>query len=173
MAIYKRSRIYWYKLMWNGETIRESTKQGNDRKARNIESAHRASLANGLVGIRDRKPVPTLADFLKNDFLPFAETKHAAKPLTFRYYKQGGTCLLNPLSAPCALMRLPTSRRKNSPANVRSFPRAESTADCGRCAAPSILPSFGENWRNPANSHSPRASTRGIASRLKRKLRSI
>lgn len=31
--------------MWNGELICESTKQGNDRKARNIEAAHRARLA--------------------------------------------------------------------------------------------------------------------------------
>ena len=31
--------------------------------------------------------------FLKNDFLPFAETKHAAKPLTYRYYKQGSDLL--------------------------------------------------------------------------------
>lgn len=45
MSIYKRGGVYWYKFMWNGELIRESTKQGNDRKARNIESAHRARLA--------------------------------------------------------------------------------------------------------------------------------
>jgi len=89
MSIYKRGKVYWYKFMWNGELIRESTKQGNDRKARNMESAHRAALANGLVGIRERKLTPSLSEFLKNDFLPFGETKHAAKPLTLRYYKQG------------------------------------------------------------------------------------
>lgn len=89
MSIFKRGRIYWYKFMWNGELIRESTRQGNDRKARNIESAHRTALANGLVGIREKKTAPTLAAFLKDDFLPFAETKHASKPLTLRYYKQG------------------------------------------------------------------------------------
>ena len=89
MSIYKRGGVYWYKFMWHGELIRESTKQGNDRKARNIESAHRTALANGLVGIREKKAAPTLTLFLKDDFLPFAETKHAAKPLTLRYYKQG------------------------------------------------------------------------------------
>jgi hypothetical protein len=77
VSIYKRGGIYWYKFMWQGELIRESTKQGSDRKARNIESAHRTALANGLVGIREKKPVPSLADFLKNDFLPFVKTKHA------------------------------------------------------------------------------------------------
>ena len=51
MSIYKRGRIYWYKFMWNGETVRESTKQGNDRVARQMEAAHRTSLAKGEVGI--------------------------------------------------------------------------------------------------------------------------
>jgi integrase len=89
MSIYKRGNVYWYKFMWNGELIRESTKQGNDRKARNIESAHRTALANGLVGIREKKPAPSLADFLKNDFVPFVKTKHAAKSGTAEYYADG------------------------------------------------------------------------------------
>ena len=94
MSVYKRGEVYWYKFRFNGELIRESTKQGNDRKARNMESAHRTALANGLVGIRERKPAPTLAEFLKKDFLPFCQTKHAAKPLTLRYYKQGSDMLI-------------------------------------------------------------------------------
>jgi len=88
MAIYKRGNIYWYKFRWNGELIRESTKQSNKQIARNMESAHRTTLANGLVGIREKRPAPTLADFLKGDFITFAETKHAAKPGTLRY-RQG------------------------------------------------------------------------------------
>lgn len=73
--------------------MRESTKQGNDKVARQMEAAHRTSLAKGEVGIREKKPAPVLKDFLKNDFLPFAETKHMAKPLTLRYYKQGAAML--------------------------------------------------------------------------------
>jgi integrase len=94
MAVYKRGNVYWYKFRFNGELIRESTKQGNDRTARNIESAHRTSLANRLVGIRERKAAPLLCAFLKSDFLPFAETRHAVKPLTLRYYKQGSDMLV-------------------------------------------------------------------------------
>ena len=45
MSIYKRGNVYWYKFMWNGEVIRESTRQGNDRKARQIEAAHKTRLA--------------------------------------------------------------------------------------------------------------------------------
>jgi hypothetical protein len=45
VSIFKRGSIYWYKFMWNGELIRESTKQRNDRKARQSEAAHRTRLA--------------------------------------------------------------------------------------------------------------------------------
>ncbi len=36
MSIYKRGPHYWYKFMHAGELIRESTGQGNDRKARQL-----------------------------------------------------------------------------------------------------------------------------------------
>lgn len=71
--IYKRGKVYWYKFMWAGKLVRESTKQGNDKVARNMESAHRTSLAKGEVGIRDKKPVPSLGEFLADRILPWAE----------------------------------------------------------------------------------------------------
>jgi integrase len=74
MSIYKRGGIYWYKFMWQGKLIRESTKQGNDKVARNMESAHRTSLAKGEVGIREKKPVPTLAEFMDSRFEPWAKS---------------------------------------------------------------------------------------------------
>jgi integrase len=92
--IYKRGKFYWYKFMWKGTLVRESTKQGNDKKARSMESTHRSRLAMGEVGIREKKVAPTLAAFLKKDFLPYAETKHAAKPNTLRYYKSGAASLV-------------------------------------------------------------------------------
>src|SRR2546430_4506629 len=92
--IYKRGKVYWYKFMWHGQLIRESTKQGNDKIARNMESAHRTSLAQGLVGIRERKPAPVLRDFLNDDFLTYVETKHALKVGTVEYYSGGGKIVL-------------------------------------------------------------------------------
>jgi integrase len=89
MSIYKRGGTYWYKFQWNGVLIRESTKQRNDKVARSMEAAHKTSLAKGEVGIREKKPAPSLADFLKNDFVPFVRTKHAAKPGTAEYYADG------------------------------------------------------------------------------------
>jgi integrase len=77
------------KFVWQGKLVRESTKQGNDKVARQMEAAHRTSLAKGEVGIREKKPAPSLAEFLKNDFVPFVKTKHATKPGTAEYYADG------------------------------------------------------------------------------------
>ena len=72
MAIYKCGQIYWYKFTFNGEAIRESTRQKNQIVARNMESAHRTSLAKGLVGIREKRTVPTLREFCERRFKPWA-----------------------------------------------------------------------------------------------------
>ena len=45
MSIYKRNQIYWYKFTFNGEAIRESTRQKNQNTARQEEAKHRARLA--------------------------------------------------------------------------------------------------------------------------------
>jgi integrase len=45
MSTYKRGSVYWYKFAFQGIEIRESTKQGNDKVARNMESTHRSRLA--------------------------------------------------------------------------------------------------------------------------------
>ena len=65
----------WYKFMWNGKLVRESTKQGNDKVARQMESAHRTSLAKGEVGIRERKAVPTLKEFCSERAEPWAKAR--------------------------------------------------------------------------------------------------
>src|SRR5215831_12905742 len=79
MSIYKRGNVYWYKFMWNGELIRESTKQGSDKVARQMEAAHRTSLAKGEVGIREKNPVPTLAEFCEQRFEPWIESTTSRK----------------------------------------------------------------------------------------------
>jgi integrase len=87
MAVFRRGKKWWYKFVWNGELIRESTKQSNKRTAEQMEAAHKASLAKGEVGIREKKPVPSLERFLENDFLSFVRTTKAAKPNTVRFYE--------------------------------------------------------------------------------------
>jgi integrase len=94
MAVYKRGKIWWYKFNWNSETIRESTKQTNKRIAEQMEATHKTSLAKGEVGLRDRKPSPTLREFAEGDFLPFARSTFAAKQKTLKYYEYGVKSLL-------------------------------------------------------------------------------
>ncbi len=88
--IYKRGKIYWYKFMWLGKLIRETTKQRNDKVARQMESAHRASLAKGLVGIREKKTVLTLAEFCDRRFEPWARsTFERASHKSWLWYRCG------------------------------------------------------------------------------------
>jgi integrase len=84
MSIFKRGNVYWYHFLFNGEHVQRSTKQGNPRAARNMESAFRTALAKGEVGIIEHKPVPTLADFLDNRLEPWARaTFEKASPKTW------------------------------------------------------------------------------------------
>jgi integrase len=85
--------VYWYKFMWMGRLVRESTKQGSDKVARQMESAHRTSLAKGEVGIREKALAPTLTEFLKKDFLPYTDETFKSKPATARYYRTGAKSL--------------------------------------------------------------------------------
>jgi integrase len=94
MAIFKRGRIYWYHFVFNGQHLQESTKQGNPRVARQIEAAHRTSLAKGEVGIREKRSVPTLTEFVRKQFLPWAEATFAGKHKTWLWYRNGVRCLL-------------------------------------------------------------------------------
>jgi integrase len=95
--IYKRGDIYWYKFMWLGKLVRESTKQGNDKVARQMEAAHRTSLAKGEVGIREKKPAPALADFIEKRFEPWAKARfEKSSSKTWRdYYRVGLLAIKN------------------------------------------------------------------------------
>jgi hypothetical protein len=84
MSIFKRGNVYWYHFLFNGEHVQKSTKEGNPRIARQIEAAHRTALAKGEAGIADRKPMPTLAEFIESRFAPWARaTFEQASPKTW------------------------------------------------------------------------------------------
>jgi hypothetical protein len=74
------------------ESIRSrSTIFARDEKsvAEQIEAAHKAGLAKAEVGIREKKPVPTLREFIDNDFAPFVESRLAGKAKKLEYYRIG------------------------------------------------------------------------------------
>jgi integrase len=88
--IYKRGKFYWYKFVWDGKLVRESTKQGNDKVARQMESAHRTSLAKGEVGIREKKAVPTLREFCSQRVEPWARGRfETACHKNWTWYRTG------------------------------------------------------------------------------------
>jgi Phage integrase SAM-like domain len=103
MSIYKRGGVYWYKFQWKGVSIRESSKQGNDKVARQMEAAHRTSLAKGEVGIREKKTVPTLLEFSEKRFAPWAQSSTCEK--TWRDYYRPGLRVLSQYK-PIASLRL-------------------------------------------------------------------
>ena len=90
MAIYKRGQIYWYKFTFNGEAIRESTRQKNQHTARQMEAAHRTSLAKGEVGIREKQRAPTLKDFCEQRLKPWAKaTFESTCPNNWLWFRGG------------------------------------------------------------------------------------
>jgi len=123
--------IYWYKFMWKGKLIRESTKQRNDKVARQMESAHRTALAKGEVGIREKKPAPTLSEFMENRFKPWVEVTFCEKPRTKVWYLGGVRRLsefvplakarLNELSA--ETIRAYIAKRQTDGLNITSINR--------------------------------------------------
>jgi integrase len=70
--IFKRegSDYYWYRFMYKGERYCASTRQGNAKAAKEIESAKRTALAKAEEGIYERTPAPTLEDFCTKHFEP-------------------------------------------------------------------------------------------------------
>jgi len=88
--------VYWYKFMWQGRLIRESTKQGSGKVARNMESAHRTSLAKGEVGIREPKVIPTLKEFCASRVEPWARsTFERTTRKSWLWYRTGIRALTN------------------------------------------------------------------------------
>src|SRR3954465_13973313 len=130
MGIYKRGNIYWYKFMWDGRMVRESTHHSNAKTARDMESTHRSRLAKGEVGIREKKQAPQLADYLKNDFMPYVETHFGElKPKTRDYYRYGGELLL---SAEMGKLKLDEITSQHSAAFAAKHAKlSASTVNCG------------------------------------------
>ncbi len=93
MAIYKRGDTYWFEFLYKGRRVRQSTKQTNQRVARQLEAAFKTRLAKGEVGIVERQPAPTLKEFSQR-FIDEIQVRCAAKPNTISFYALKLTRLL-------------------------------------------------------------------------------
>ncbi len=87
-------KFYSVKFRFRGKLIHRRTRATNAKDARAIEIQLRSELERGHWGILKVKPKPTLDDFLRKEFLPYVESKPAAKPATLRYYQTGAASLL-------------------------------------------------------------------------------
>jgi integrase len=85
--------VYWFNFWWNGQHVQRSTRQGNPRVARQVESAFRTALAKGDVGITERKPAPPFSVAMR-EFLKWSEQQHKTHPRTHRRYAISSRALL-------------------------------------------------------------------------------
>jgi len=98
------SKNWWFKFMWKGKLIRESTGQTNKRVAEQMEATRKTELVTGVALTNNRKRVPTLKAFAEDRFLPYVRSQFSAKPKTASYYENGVKALVaNPSLADTAL----------------------------------------------------------------------
>jgi len=97
----KGRKFYLIEFHYRGKRILKRTKVTHIEDARGIESAIRTELERGNYGILHPKPLPSLAKFLKDEFLPYTEARfQKAKPNTAIYYRYGAKLLLaSPLAS--------------------------------------------------------------------------
>jgi integrase len=97
----KGRRFYLVEFRYHGKRIFKRTKVTHIDDARAIENAIRTELERGNYGILKPKPPPSLAGFLKGDFLPFIESRfRQSKPNSEIYYQRGAKMLLaSPLAS--------------------------------------------------------------------------
>ncbi len=93
MRVFKRGKVYWFDLQFEGKRYQKSTKERNKVKAEGIAAAFRTALANRRVGIVERKPAPLLTDAMKA-FLEWSKQEHAEHPATYVRYKTSSKPLL-------------------------------------------------------------------------------
>jgi len=116
----KGRRFYLVDFRFHGKRILKRTKVAHIDDARAIESAIRTELERGNYGILKPKPMPSLAEFLKGDFLPFVESRfRQSKPNTAIYYQRGAKMLL---ASPLASMKLDAVTDRESAQFVAANP---------------------------------------------------
>ena len=94
MSVYKRGNVYWYEFWFRGQRIRESSGLTNKVAAQQAESIRKAGLAEGRAGIAGPKPVVNFGDFVRSEFLPWAEKQYQSHPRTYERYRESTKPLL-------------------------------------------------------------------------------
>ena len=95
MAVYRRNRVWWYRFTWNGEAIRESTKQTNKRVAEQIEAGAQ-DIARERRGRHPGSETGRHGSPIRQDRFPavLPSRRSPPKPKTLGYYENGTARLL-------------------------------------------------------------------------------
>jgi len=128
--IYKKGRYYMVKFMWQGKVIRKSTRCSSAKDARTVEGKIRSELGKGNWGVLESKPRVTLAEFLREDFLPYTESKFQSTRKTRNYYEYGAGSLLKSDLAGLRLAEV-TGQHAQQYAARLSASLKPSTINCG------------------------------------------
>ena len=94
MSVYKRGNVYWYEFWFRGHRIRESSGLTSKVAAQHAEAIRKAALAEGRAGIAGPMPVVNFGDFVRNEFLPWAEKQYQSHPRTYERYRESTKPLL-------------------------------------------------------------------------------
>src|SRR5713226_5984605 len=94
ISVYKRGTVYWYEFWFRGHRIRESTGLTNKVAAQQAEAIRKAGVAEGKACIAAPMPVVNFGDFVKNEFLPWAEKQYQSHPRTYQRYCESTKPLL-------------------------------------------------------------------------------
>ena len=93
MRLYKRGKTWWFALEFEGKRYQKATKERNRVKAEGIAAAYRTALAEGRVGIVERKPVPVFKQAVQA-FLDWSKLEHTEHPATYERYRTSTKSLL-------------------------------------------------------------------------------
>lgn len=95
MSLYRRGEVWWYSFSWQGKRIQVSARTANAKLAAKIQATHLGNLAQGRVGIVEKPPAPTLAQFIKQRIEPWAEANFERQsPKTFKgWYTTNLRCI--------------------------------------------------------------------------------
>ena len=108
----KNSQNYHYEFQFEGRRIRRSTKQKNDRVARQMEAAAKTKLAKAEGGLEEKKEVPNFFDYAMDWLTVYAKTH--CKFSTWKSYESVFTNHLNPAFGSKRLDEISRTHRADS-----------------------------------------------------------
>lgn len=105
MGVYKRGRMYWFELVYDGQRYQRAARTSNRRAAEDIASAFRTALARGEAGLLERKKIPKLTEAM-TAFLGWSKVEHGDHPNTTKRYVTSSKAILRHFRTAVALDKI-------------------------------------------------------------------